>query len=336
MRTLSLGTRWAVTIIAVALTAAPAAAQAPAPARLLVLLRNASALAVVDPVSLKELGRVGVVRDPHEVTVSPDGRTAYVGSPSEGISVVDLPSLKELRRVDPGLRSAPHDVQFVGGKVYFTAEGWKSIGAYDPVGGKVEWMLGVGQNGSHMLVFSKDGNTVYVPNRGSNTVSVVENITAGPPKYQISAIPVQGKTPEGTDLTPDGTQLWVVTRGDGGLTIIDLATRTVVQRMELKLVDANRLKFTPDGKRALILDGGDGTIHVLDVASRKEIKVIKAAPGDSGDGGMLVMTDNSRAYFGLRDTHSVAVLDLATLEVTRRIDMGPNSGPGCIAWTQPQ
>src|SRR5215510_7130928 len=89
-----------------------AAAQTPVTARLLVLLRNASALAIVEPASGKVLGRVPVGRDPHEVTVTPDGRMAFVASPSQGISVIDVPAMKELRRVDTGTASAPHDVLF--------------------------------------------------------------------------------------------------------------------------------------------------------------------------------------------------------------------------------
>ena len=46
-----------------------AASQAPA-ARLLVLLRDASALAVVDPAAGTVLGQVPTVRGPHEVTAS--------------------------------------------------------------------------------------------------------------------------------------------------------------------------------------------------------------------------------------------------------------------------
>ena len=60
-----------------------AAAQTPSAARLLVLLRNASALAIVDPASGKVLGRVPVGRDPHEVAVTPDGLMAFVARPSQ-------------------------------------------------------------------------------------------------------------------------------------------------------------------------------------------------------------------------------------------------------------
>ena len=308
-----------------------AIAQTPSSARLLVLLRNASALAIVDPVSGKTLGRVPVGVDPHEVAVTPDGTMAFVASPKEGISVIDVAAMKEIRRLDTGTLSAPHDVLYANGKLYFTAEGFKTIGRYDPVANKIEWMLGIGQDGTHMMVLARDQQTMWVPNRGSNSVSVIEGVAGGPPKFKITAIPVPGKTPEGLDLSPDGRELWTATRGDGGVSIIDTATRKVIESFNLKLTDANRLKFTPDGK-VLILDGGTGTLVILDAASRKEIKRLQVAPGDSGDGGMFVMPDGSRAYLGLRDDHSVVVINLKTLEIENRLAMGPNSGPGCVNW----
>jgi YVTN family beta-propeller protein len=256
---------------------------------------------------------------------------AFVASPSEGISVIDVPAMKELRRVNTGTLSAPHDVLFAGGKLYFTAEGYKTIGRYDPTANTVEWMLGIGQDGTHMMVLARDRQTMWVPNRGSNSISVIDGVAGGPPKFKTTAIPVPGKTPEGLDLSPDGRELWTATRGDGGVSIIDTASRKVTQSFNLKLTDANRLKFTPDGK-VLILDGGTGTLVVLDAASRKEIKRLKVAPGDTGDGGVFVMPDGSRAYLGLRDDHSVVVIDLKTLEIESRFAMGADSGPGCINW----
>jgi YVTN family beta-propeller protein len=332
MRSPNMRVQWVMSLGALIVTVALSAAQTPSPARLLVLLRDASALAIVDPVTRNVLGRVPTVKDPHEVTVSADGTTAFVASPSEGIAVIDLAAQKELRRVNPGDRSAPHDVLFADGKVYFTAEGFKSIGRYDPAANKVEWMLGIGQDGTHMLVLSKDRNTMYVPNRGSNSVSVIEAISTGPPKWRVTAIPVPGKTPEGIDLSPDGRELWTATRGDGGVSIIDVASRKVTQTFNLGLTDANRLKLTPDGRLALILDGGTGSLIVVDAPGRKEIKRIKLAPGDTGDGGMMVMRDSSRVYLGLRDAHKVSIVDLKSLEVTNEIAMGAGSGPGCIAW----
>ena len=318
--------RWVLVLVFLA-SAQFAEGQSRSSARLLVLLRDASALAIVDPVAGTVLGRVPTVENPHEVTASDDGTLAFVASPSEGISVIDLEALTELRRLEIGLGSEPHDVRFADGKLYFTAEGYKVIGRYDPQRDEVEWLLGTGQDGTHMFVFSEDLNTIFTANRGSDTVTVVEDVAAGPPNWRVTAIPVGGDFPEGIDLSPDGREVWAATRNDGGISIIDVATKALVERLDLNMTDPSRLRFTPDGERVLIADGGDSSLIVLDATTRREITRLDLAPN-----AVLVQPDGLQAYAALRGDDSVAVIDLDTLEITARISMGPGSGPGCMFW----
>ena len=161
--------RWTAALgVGVWLAGVAAAAQTAGEARLLVLLRDAAALAVVDPASTTVLGQVPTVGGSHEVTASPDGRLAFVASPSEGISVIDLEALTEVRRLDVGRGSVPHDVRFAGGRLYFTAEGYKAIGRYDPEADEVDWLLGLGRDGAHMMVLSRDRDTIFTANRESD------------------------------------------------------------------------------------------------------------------------------------------------------------------------
>ena len=325
--------RWVVSLsLAVIVTGLGIAdAQAQSPERLLVLLRDASALAIVDPASGTVLARVPTGRDPHEVTASADGRLAFVASMVDGISVIDIAAREEIRRVDPGPGSQTHDVLFAAGKVYFTIEGYKSIGRYDPSTNQIDWTLGIGQDGTHMLVLDQGRDTMFMPNTGSNSVTMVEGIMAGPAQATLTDIPVPGDTPEGIDLSPDGREIWTATRSDGGVSIIDVASRRVVETLDLGLQDANRLKFTPDG-RVLIIDGEAASLVVMDAASRAVIKRVRLGSADTGDGAVLVAPDGSRAYLGLRAADRVAVVDLNTLEVTLEMPMGDGAGPGCMYW----
>ena len=308
------------------LTGAGGAAAQTGDARLLVLLRDASALAVVDPAAGTVLGQVATVSGPHEVTASPDGRLAFVASPSDGISVIDLESMTELRRLDLGRGSVPHDVRFAGGRLYFTAEGYKAIGRYDPEADEVDWLLGLGQDGAHMMVLSRDRDTIFTANRESDTLSVVEGAAAGPPDWRVTAIPAGGEYPEGLDLSPDGAELWTATRNDGGVSIVDIAAKAVTERLELGLADPNRLAFTPDGARVLISDSATSVV-VVDAASRTEVGRLDLAPN-----AVLVRPDGAVAYAALRGDDRVAVIDLETLAVVSEIPTGPDSGPGCMFW----
>ena len=82
------------------------AAELPKPL-LLVLNKPEAKLLLVDPAAKKVIGEVATGNGPHEVTVSADGKLAFVANygdqtPGESISVIDLETKKELRRVNLG------------------------------------------------------------------------------------------------------------------------------------------------------------------------------------------------------------------------------------------
>ena len=130
-------------------------AQATPKTALLVLSKQDHTLAIVDPDSFHVAARVPVGEDPHEVIASTDGRTAYVSNYGFGafhtLAVIDLAGQKALKPIDLGPLRGPHGLVFVQGKVWFTAEAAKVIGSYDPATGKVDWIMGTGQNRTHML-----------------------------------------------------------------------------------------------------------------------------------------------------------------------------------------
>ena len=122
---------------------------------LLALSKKNHTLAIVDPGTLKIIATIPVGEDPHEVVASSDGRTAYVciygGGSLHEINVIDLVAQKPLRNIDTRPLFGPHDITFVNGKAWFTAEGSKAVGRYDPVTGKLDWSMGTGENRTHML-----------------------------------------------------------------------------------------------------------------------------------------------------------------------------------------
>ena len=309
----------------------PVMAQSPSPA-LLVLNKAENSMAIVDPASRKVFARIPTGEGPHEVAVSNDGKLAFVANygarePGSTISVIDLASAKETRRVDLGALRRPHGIAFADGRVYFTAEANKLIGRYDPAADRIDWLLGTGQNTTHMLVLSPDQSRIFTANITSDTLSVIER-TSSPPGWNVTTVPV-GKGPEGIDLSPDGKQVWTAHSRDGGLSIVDVATKKVVQTLDLNTRRSNRLKFTPDGKRVLISDLEAGELLVLDADARKEIKRI---PLGKHPEGILIVPDGSRAYVAVAGEDKVAVVDLGTLQVVGTIASG--SAPDGMAWAE--
>lgn len=128
---------------------------------LLALSKTNHTLAIVDPVSFDVIARIPVGSDPHEVIASSDGKTAYVtiygGGSLHELNVIDLVAQKPLTNVDTRPLFGPHGLVFVDGKAWFTAEGSKSVGRYDPATGKLDWSMGTGQDRTHMIYVTADG-----------------------------------------------------------------------------------------------------------------------------------------------------------------------------------
>jgi YVTN family beta-propeller protein len=325
---------------------------------LLVLAKSDNTLAIVDPVSLKVVARMPSGPDPHEVIASADGKFAYVSNYGGGayntITVIDLVAQKTLPVVDLGPLRGPHGLAFAGGKVWFTAEAAKAIGSYDPATKKVDWVLGTGQNRTHMIFVSEDLKRIVTSNVSSATMTFIEKSVGGgrgrgpeagrgpgpgqpppgrggpggPPQadWDETVVPV-GRGAEGFDVSPDGKELWAANAQDGTISILDVAAKKVVQTLAADVMSANRLKFTPDGRRVFVstLNGPD--VSIFDAATRALVKRVKVGRGAAG---ILMRPDGSVAYVACTPDDYVAIIDLQSLTVTGHIDAGKQ--PDGLAW----
>lgn len=302
---------------------------------LLVLAKDDNTLLVANPASLKVTAKFPVGPDPHEVIASSDGTTAYVsnyGDAYNTLTVVDLSAKKVLPVIDLGGLRGAHGLAFVGGRVWFTAEGAKAIGSYDPTTKRVDWIMGTGQNRTHIIYVSPELNKIVTTNVDSANVSIMEKTGGaagtGPltGEWNETVVPV-GRGSEGFDVSPDGKEIWVANSDDGTVSIIDVASKKVIDTLAANVKGANRLKFTPDGNSAFISSLSQPYVTVLDRATRKEVKRIKVG---SGAAGVLVQPDGSRVYVACSPDGYVAVIDLHSLEVVGRIEAGQD--PDGLAW----
>ena len=131
-----------------------------------------------------------------------------------------------------------------------------------------------------MVLLSKDTNQIFTANIGSDSITVIER-ASGPLGWDETVIPV-GKGPEAIDLSPDGKEMWTAHSRDGGVSIIDIASRKVIETLNVRTKRSNRLKFTPDGKLVLISDLEGGDLVVLDRAVSKRNQADQAGPQPGG------------------------------------------------------
>ena len=364
--------------VAVAQTPSPQTTRSSTPkSALLVLSKQDHTLAIVDPASLQVVARIPVGNDPHEVVASTDGRTAYVSNYGFGafhtLAVIDLIGQKAEPQIELGVLRGPHGLVFEKGKVWFTAEAAKAIGSYDPLNAGIDWIMGTGQNRTHMIYVFPDAQTILTTNVNSATVTILEHTS------RQAGSPPPGSRPAGADQQGSGTPPWSgagapppgIPRaggprpgppgGDWNETVIPVGG------------GAEGFDVTPNGAQAWVANAWDGTLSVIDIAARKVAatlqahvrganrlkftpdgvkalvsaggqlvvfdvatqKEIKRLPiGRGGGGGIQVQPDNERADVSFAADNFVAVINLKTLEVVGKIDAGGN--PDGLAWAVQQ
>jgi hypothetical protein len=326
---------------------------------LLALSKADHTLAMVDPVTLKVIARMPVGIDPHEVIASSDGKTAYVsiygGGSLHEINVLDLVDKKPLFNIDTRPLFGPHGLTFVDGKLWFTVEGSKAVGRYDPTTNKIEWCMGTGQDRTHMIYVTNNAKRFYTTNVASGTVSIFVDTLMPPPGLPRGMMhgngnmqPPKGMMPppgmgphatweqtivktangaEGFDISPDSSELWTASADNGKIYIINLGSKKLASTIDAKVYGANRLKFTPDGSKVFISSLRTGDLTVFDARTHKKIKQINIGHGAAG---ILMEPDGSRCFVGCTADNYVAVVDIKSIKVTGHIDVG--GGPDGLAW----
>ncbi len=296
---------------------------------LLVLNKEDATLVMLDPDSGKLGGTVQTGEGPHEIAASKDGRFAYVGNygtgpkPGSSLSIVDLRSKTE-KRIDVSPLQRPHGITVgIDNKVYFTAEGNKTVARLDPATGKVDEQYPTGQTGTHMVLFTPDGSRMITANIGSDCISILR--PGGQPLHIQT-----GKGPEGLDISPNGKELWVANSRGGSITVVDLGKNEATTTFDIGTQRSNRIKFSRDGKIALVSDLDAGKLVVLDVPGRKVIKRIDVGRAPEG---ILITPDGSRAFIAVSGDNQLAVLDMKKLEVTGHLQTG-GRGPDGMAWVR--
>lgn len=341
--------RWATAAFALAAISTFASAQTPTSA-LLVVEKRGNQLDIVDPSTLKYVAKVPVGEDPHEVIASADGRLAYVSnyggerSTLHSIAVVDLVNQKALPAIDLGALRGTHGLDFAGGKLYFTVETNKAIGRYDPSTHEVDWVMGTGQDRTHMVWVAHSLDRIVTSNVRSATLSIIESAPSatsesatqrGPNQglWEVTNVPV-GKGGEGFDVSPDGKEIWVANADDATASIVDFATKKVTQTVLIAVTNANRLKFTPDGQYVLIsgLGSRNGALAapdlvVLGAKNRKEVKQFRLGGGAAG---ILMDPDGSRAFVAVSGADKMVAINLKTLALAG--ELSPLGNPDGMAW----
>jgi YVTN family beta-propeller protein len=317
-------------------------------ARLLVLNKSDNTIDFVDSTTMTSVATLGTGVGPHEVALSPDGRTAVVANygaeaPGNTLGVYDTVRQKLLRVIDLGPYGRPHGIQYENaGHVLVTVEQNQAVLRVDLDAGEVVAEMKTGQSGTHMLVVSPDRTRVYTANIGSGTMSAID-LRSG----ELIANVATGEGAEGIDITPDGREVWVTNREADTVSVVDTEKLAVVHQLPCPSFPI-RAKVTPDGKHVLVSNPRSGDVTVFHTETHLEVRRIpmkleegaRAEDGFFGEAfagspqpiGILITPDGRRAFVANTSANAVTVLDLETWKAVGNLATGRQ--PDGLGWAE--
>lgn len=321
--------------------------------KLVVLDRAHDRALLVDPSTRAVLARVPTGLAPHELSVTGDGRHAYVAnygvdegdpagpgfgaaSPPEGsVTVLDLQTGSVVRTLRPfrvaagRVMDAPfrrmHGVQVAvdGGRLWLTAEADSGVVEMDARTGEVLMLWKTGAGMSHTLVGSSGGRKLFIANRWSDSVTVIDRLTV-----TAHRIPT-GRRPEGLALSPSSRELWVGNRGDHTITVIDARAQRRVATFDAGGLDPVRLTFRPDGSEVWVANRESRELAVFDARSRE---LVDRLPLEVEPLALQFAPDGQRLYVTAPEAGRVLVVDARRRHLLDSFETG--GSPDGLAWSR--
>jgi YVTN family beta-propeller protein len=232
-----------------------------------------------DVASGERLHSIQLEEFPHEFVVDAARRFAYVGHygvETSGhlghggtrIFQIDLAARKLARTIDIAPFNRLHGMQMDDqGRLYALSEDRAQLVVLDHPETDTAPRRAVPTGGikSHLFALTRDGQTAYVMNLLSHTVTKVRphDATAAP----VACSP--GEKPEGYALSADEKTLYVTNRWSNTLAAIDTASMKVVRDAPSR-DDPTRLYLYRDG-RLVVTNYGERSLSVVDSASLEEL-----------------------------------------------------------------
>jgi YVTN family beta-propeller protein len=305
-----------------------------------VLCKSDFQLVLVDPGTEKILVKLPTGRGPHEVAVSPDGRTAYVSNfgrysvypagdtmhdkAGNTITVVDLVDRKVKSTFDLGTHTGPHGmvVSHDGKLVWLTTETPQAVLELDSATGKILHVWNTTQERSHMIVTTPKETKFYVTNTVSGSVTVIDRSTGE------AKVIATGPGTEGIAISPDGKEVWAASRTDAKISIIATATDTIVASFPSGGKSPKRLDFTPDGSQVWVTNSGSSETTVFDARARETLASIATSKDPSG---VSISSDGRQAYVTNSNANVLTFVDVATRKILNTMPIGTD--PDGVAWS---
>ena len=191
--------------------------------RVLVMGWGSNRAVVVDTATDRVIGEVPVAQ-PHNGTLSHDGRTAWVASQQQSATALvrlDLTTWKETGRVP--LDKTPRGLELSpdGKRVFFTLAGVNAIQVLDTATSQIVAQIAVGAS-PHFAPFTPDGRWALAVVQGPGELSILDTAS-----NTVAGTLAVGKAPHWAASSSDSRTAYVTNEVSNDVSVVDLASRKV-------------------------------------------------------------------------------------------------------------
>lgn len=307
----------------------PLAAQSPdgRTGTLVVLNKSVATATFIDVASGQTVATLPTGQGPHELAMTGDGRwaisTNYGGGNS--LTVFDVGRLRVVRTIDLSEYPSPHAAFFLPGDTILavTSEASRNVVLVRPFTGEIVDTISTGANGSHMVAVTGDGRTLYTSDMRDGTVSRLD--VSSRTKTGSFDVPA---TPEAITVSRDGSQVWVGSNVEGLVSVVDTETGQVDSPLS-GFEWPYRILILEERDLVVIPDLGQNVVRFVNYRARSDAGRLDL-PGD-GPQGLALTADRGTLFLSLSAVGQIAVIDLSSRQIVRRIEAGPT--PDGIEWS---
>jgi len=257
--------------------------------RVLVLGWGSNRALVIDTATDRVIGEVPVAQ-PHNGTLSRDGRTGWVASQQQGATALvrlDLTIWKEVARVP--LDKTPRGLELSpdGRRVFFTLAGVNAIQVLDTATNRIVTQIPVGAS-PHYAPFTPNGRWALAVVQGPGELGILDTAN-----NTLAGTVAVGKAPHWSMSSSDGRTAYVTNEGSNDVSVVDLASRAVTATIPVG--NAPR-------KIAVQPVSGAG------VTAPAPVRTAAAAP--SGKSKSITLGGVTYADHGIKDVRNLSKLEL--------------------------
>src|SRR5690242_5863483 len=168
----------------------------------------------------------------------------------------------------------------------------------------------------HGMGFSPDHRTIAIVAIGSNAVIFIDTAT-----NSVKHITYVGRSPHEAFYTMDGSEVWVVVRGENYVSVLD--GRTYEERTRIVVANGPGMTiFSPDGKYGYVCSSFTPEVAVITVADHKI--VAKVPQGSPFCPNIAATPDGKQVWFTLKDTGKTQVFEAQPpFSLLKTLETGP-------------